>query len=254
METKNYQEVKTLLEKELETSSIIKVSFDGSIHRVRKVYGNNKDLFVLGKGKKSYGNYLYDFINRSHFSDIKVIKPKRTKTEEEKWLYIMNSIKQKLEKSGLWKDLLKDINIAISVGFENIKLADELYWKKYDDKKVSYEEGQCKNAKLIKAIDKRLVTDGGAPITAIIWYYSKIPRIKKMRFSKYDNDSYLESIKKCLKNKKKEHLSNTLGYDVSFSYIPKINKAFYSEEFRNCGNGHYYLALDSTHALFYEDD
>jgi hypothetical protein len=44
------------------------------------------------------------------------------------------------------------------------------------------------------------------------------------------------------------------GYDASFSYNPKLNKAWYSEEFRGCGNGHYYVALNSTHCLFVEDD
>ena len=44
------------------------------------------------------------------------------------------------------------------------------------------------------------------------------------------------------------------SYDVSFSYDPKLQHAWYSEEYKNCGNGHYYLALDETHALFYEDD
>lgn len=44
------------------------------------------------------------------------------------------------------------------------------------------------------------------------------------------------------------------SYDVSFSFNAQARQASYAEEFRNCGNGHYYLALDSTHALFYEDD
>jgi hypothetical protein len=30
--------------------------------------------------------------------------------------------------------------------------------------------------------------------------------------------------------------------------------AWYSEEYRGCLNGHYYLMFDATHAIFYEDD
>ena len=33
-----------------------------------------------------------------------------------------------------------------------------------------------------------------------------------------------------------------------------IYRGYYSEEYRNCGNGHYYLLFDATHAIYYEDD
>lgn len=33
-----------------------------------------------------------------------------------------------------------------------------------------------------------------------------------------------------------------------------IMRAWYSEEFKDCGNGHYYLAINATHAIFCEDD
>lgn len=44
------------------------------------------------------------------------------------------------------------------------------------------------------------------------------------------------------------------GYDVSAEYKAKERKGWYSEEYRNCGNGHYYLMLDKDYAVFYEDD
>ena len=34
----------------------------------------------------------------------------------------------------------------------------------------------------------------------------------------------------------------------------KPRGAWLSNEYRNCGNGHYGLLLDATHAVFYEDD
>lgn len=33
-----------------------------------------------------------------------------------------------------------------------------------------------------------------------------------------------------------------------------IARGWYSEEYKNCGNGHYYLLFDAKHAIFYEDD
>lgn len=43
------------------------------------------------------------------------------------------------------------------------------------------------------------------------------------------------------------------SYDISLSLDEK-GRAFYAEEYRNCGNGHYYLALDARHAIHVEDD
>ena len=50
----------------------------------------------------------------------------------------------------------------------------------------------------------------------------------------------------------------TKGYDVTYT-IDKAEEgkrrgAWLSNEYRNCGNGHYGLLLDATHAVFYEDD
>ncbi len=43
------------------------------------------------------------------------------------------------------------------------------------------------------------------------------------------------------------------SYDISMSINPD-GRAFYSEEYRNCGNGHYFLLLDERHAIHVEDD
>ena len=48
-----------------------------------------------------------------------------------------------------------------------------------------------------------------------------------------------------------------IGSDFSLYYWFKHGKRYvkwYSKEFKGCGNGHYYLALDATHTIFVEDD
>ena len=37
-------------------------------------------------------------------------------------------------------------------------------------------------------------------------------------------------------------------------FIGIKNYAWYSEEYKGCLNGHYYIALDEKHVWFYEDD
>lgn len=47
------------------------------------------------------------------------------------------------------------------------------------------------------------------------------------------------------------------GYDCSLEVAceeGKPKRAWYSEEYRNCANGWYYLLFDATHAVFYEKD
>ena len=43
-------------------------------------------------------------------------------------------------------------------------------------------------------------------------------------------------------------------YSVSVSKKDGVLRGWYSAEYKGCGNGHYFLLLDATHAIFYEDD
>jgi hypothetical protein len=60
----------------------------------------------------------------------------------------------------------------------------------------------------------------------------------------------------CIKNGKRFHRRWENGYDNTVSVWTANGEKYasYSEEYRNCGNGHYYLMFDATHAIFYEDD
>jgi hypothetical protein len=70
----------------------------------------------------------------------------------------------------------------------------------------------------------------------------------------WNNTNYKNQIKESLDKKQSISLYQRVKYDVSFEYNSEKGLAWYSEEYKNCGNGHYYLALDENTALFYEDD
>jgi len=57
-----------------------------------------------------------------------------------------------------------------------------------------------------------------------------------------------------LREKRNYSMRWTVSYDNSVEYNPDGSRAWYSEEYRGCGNGHYYLLLDEKHAAFREDD
>lgn len=162
-----------------------------------------------------------------------------------------------LKQSGLWENLREQIETGLAIGKEKINLASKQYWVR--NEAISYEEQGLENIRRTKEIDERLVEKNKEGVesirTDIVWYMDGNAKIKKMYFGKYSNEKYLREINIALETKTKYSSGRCeASYDVSFEYSPEQNKAWYSEEFRGCGNGHYYLALNSTHALFYEND
>ena len=76
------------------------------------------------------------------------------------------------------------------------------------------------------------------------------------RYNKWDRKHYNADVEKAIANKKNYSRRWTNGYDNTLEIIfnDDYPRGWYSEEFRNSGNGHYYLLFDATHAIFYEDD
>lgn len=172
--------------------------------------------------------------------------------EAVKWQKSWEKAQKMLEESGLWGDLLEEIRTGLDIGFEKICKAYGLYWE-YSHK----DESQC--IRLIREVDPRLVSisEEGKEYanTSIIWVMNVPAKIKKMYFGKRDNNYYLGRIAYAMENEEKYETPRVVaGYDVSFEYNPDVEKAWYREGFRGCGNGHYYYALNATHALFSEDD
>jgi hypothetical protein len=214
-----------------------------------------ENIMVLGYRRKHYGSY----INWDYFKSV-IIPEKRAKVQD-KWVRSWTNVLTRLEQSGLWEEVAEDVRTALAVGHDKLEQAYTQYWVNYPD--VDYQEHDRLNAEAIKKIDERLVgyREDGTPYadTNIIWYMHVVARVKKMHFGKkWLNSKELEDIANALKNKQPIRVGTdgriTGGYDVSYNYQPEDNKAWYSEEYRRCGNGHYYLGLDATHALFYEDD
>ena len=82
---------------------------------------------------------------------------------------------------------------------------------------------------------------------------------KNPSFDKYDysyKEHVINSVKCAIANKKDIRFNWRNVYDNTLEIIGAndIYRGYYSEEYRNCGNGHYYLLFDATHAIYYEDD
>lgn len=228
---------------------------DGTKEKRRIGMTSSNEVLLMIKGSRKKGYYLR---SEARYMKIKDILPviKREKPKDHEWKQQLDRAIDMLEKSGLWEHVLRDMKIARDIGYDKLKQAYQESWKKHTD---NYEENEKIRLQKVKEIEPRLIrtNDEGKEHfnTDILWQFSNTLKIKKMYFGKYQNAHYLEEIKRAMSNQEKYNTGRVeSNYDVSFEYNPEHKRAWYSEEYRGCGNGHYYLALNSTHAIHYEDD
>ena len=220
----------------------VNVTFSDGNQSTLRVFKSSNNLCYFHHRSRKWGS-------RIPLSQIIAVKPITSrKSDAQKWEDGWKKVIVRLEKSGLWEEIKSEIQVAISVGYERMNQAYKDYWS--NDTSRQLDIFLDKYPELVK------VNDEGNPYidTSILWPYSRMPRVKKMCFSKYDNDQILATIKAAMDRKEKHSAYRRYKYDISFEYNPDRKRAWYSEEFKDCGNGHYYHALDSTHALFSEDD
>jgi hypothetical protein len=209
---------------------------------------DSKYFAIYRKRSRSLGHWVHNFND-----DVVAIEliPESKVDEATKWLKSWTKALKMINESGLWEDLKTDIELGLSIGYDKVKQAYDAYWS---------HSGNDEKIDAIRAIDDRLISKTPEGVeyiyTHVIWDMSGPAKIKKMYFGKYDDGRHLGYIADAMATKKPYSSSRitTPGYDVSFEYNPDKNKAWYSEEYRGCGNGHYYLAMNATHALFSEDD
>lgn len=212
----------------------------------KRIFLHHNQICVYNKGSSRRGT-LYSPEENSYVAktvDVKLHIIKRQSLEI-KWRKSWERVIKLLEKSGWWEQSLKTYRDGLEIGLDKIK---DAYAVEYGDDRVEK----------IKAIDARLVrpAEGGGECmrTSILWYMTSPAKVKKMYFGKYDNARKLKEIKNLVDTDTAGRVYGQSSYDVHFSYNPDKKMAWYAEEFRGCGNGHYYIALNSTHALFVEDD
>ena len=213
----------------------------------RRILIEHNCFAVYAKRSRTRGSYYHSFNN-----DVVAIELiiESVQSDEVKWEKSWRKALKILNESGLWESIKQEIETVLVIGYEKVNKAYEASW----EKDVTEEERIVK----IKAIDSRLVLtneEGNEFVnTSILWYMTVPAKIKKMYFGRNYSEHYLGLIAEAMQKKEAYSTTARSSYDVSFEYNPEKNKAWYSEEYRGCGNGHYYIALNATHALFQEDD
>lgn len=224
--------------------------------KVKALVENEGTVFVYAP-RCSRRGWRYVPKTFSSYYNIIITPPK---DENAAWQRRLKRAVKCMEASGLWgniKDMYSKI-LASGMTWEDRCKMSDLYWQYCcPSGKHTDEEIRLAYAEYIKKFPFCFheANDGTLQVeTNYIWQLSAC-KLKSMYFGKYENTQYKNEILAAIKEKRSFNIPRVIvGYDISFEYSADKNMAWYSEEFRNCGNGHYYLALDHSTALFAEDD
>lgn len=201
---------------------------DGTKANVRLFYYQGGDcLCKFKRGSRLWGIYFV-------LDDVVSIELPVSKTENEIFRHTLKRLIKSLEESGLWADILQ--------------------WAKWVDS-LTDEEFDAYKTRVFNAPFGSETGTGFIGIDA----FGRMFRKNAIKAVNYDKSwSFEEQVSLAIANKEDYHSPRwEKGYDNSVS-VQKgkdgIVRGWYSEEYRGCGNGHYYLLIDAKHAIFSEND
>lgn len=202
----------------------------------------NRICYVIPR-KRKMG---YPVTSRSDFSNWVSIEDYETSISIDKrarlfYKHCVDASKM-LKKSGLWSNIKNEIDYAISGGLslamEIVKDSEDFYENIYMQRKAGCKYSWMDSYQIFESLLKNNC-----------W--------KTINFEKCDRITYTAYIKERLNKKEDYNTRWRKNYDNSIEIKmgqDDIYRGFYSEEYKNCGNGHYYLLFDEKHAIFYEND
>jgi len=233
---------------------------DGTRKQVRLFVGSGSgDVCQFKKGSRTRGYFFY----LGNVTDIAPVAINATAPE----VMLKRNAKKAadlLSASGLWADRLQQFQLLASLTddeaaqllsiaaryFDYSGERNEMearHQKAYEDYESFFKSHNIESYSIYSI--QQLATKG------------QIISIPYNRWSRnYDRQHIANEIARHHEdpNHSNTHLSWRGSYDYSVS-IERNKKdgqlrGWYSAEYKNCGNGHYYFLLDATHALFGEDD
>ena len=198
---------------------------------------------IISKGKRNYGHYLNSWGSSETEDWVSLTEVNSNVDYVKRITKRAKDAKKMLEESGLWPDIKKEIEDFLALPEDKVKEFVEAARENFYENvyKHLYEKDNK-----FPWLHSYQVFESFLRNTC--W---KAPNFGKWR--DYDKNALSSAIAE----KRDYSLRWTDGYDnsveISFKY-PELPRGWYSEEYRGCGNGHYYLLFDAKHAIFYEDD
>lgn len=200
-------------------------------------------IAIMSKGRKKWGHELSSWSD--HYEDWATLKL----VEHDEIDYYKRFVKRAtdalkmLNESGLWKDIKESIEHFFNLSeTEQRELVNDIMTDSYE---LFYHEVYKENGKYSWVSGYQVFE---AFVRKRCW--------KSIAWSKWERERMRAEVAECIKNGTNFHRRWENGYDntVEVANCDGEKLAWYSEEYRNCGNGWYYLMFDATHAIFYEKD
>ena len=199
-------------------------------------------IAILGKGKKKWGHELSGYDHFDEWATLRLV-------EHDEIDYYKRFVKRAtdglkmLTESGLWSDIKQSIEHFFALTeSEQRELVNDIMTDSYE---LFYKEVYKENGKYSWVHGYQVFESF---VRKTCW--------KSIAWHKWERERMSAEVADCIKNGREFSRRWENGYDNSVEIANRNGEklAWYSEEYRNCGNGWYYLMFDATHAIFYEKD
>lgn len=197
---------------------------------------------IIGKGKKHYGHHLssYSWDDLDMWTSIKLVEHKQSDKVRLVKRRAQDAVKY-LTQSGFWPDIREGIEYFLQ--HEELieefckDMAEDSYEKFYKECRPEGKYEWCPCYQIFESFYRKNC-------------WQSVPYTRWER--RYQN----EAVEKAIAEKRNYTRRWTNGYDNTLEIVfdKDYPRGWLSLEYRGCGNGHYYLLFDATHAIYYEDD
>ena len=199
-------------------------------------------IAIMGKGRKKWGHELSCYDHYEDWATLRLVEHDEIDYHKRFVKRATDALKM-LTESGLWPDIKQSIEHFFTLTeSEQRELVNDIMTDSYE---LFYHEVYKENGKYSWVHGYQVFESF---VRKTCW--------KSIAWHKWERERMSAEVAECIKNGTDFHRRWENGYDNSVEIANRNGEklAWYSEEYRGCGNGHYYLMFDATHAIFYEDD
>ena len=204
---------------------------NGTTSKQRLFVSSNGMLCEFKKGSRKWG-YPFD---PYHIVSIECIVKKVNPVD----IFRRNTknVIKYLSASGLWTPMLETAKVFLTLTDEELLTAKE-NWGTYN----SLMQGKLKDYHWFGCDCFFNLFENRA--------------IKTVNYGRWSREADRQLVANAITTKTNYHTRWRKGYDNSLEvrFDNGYARGWYSEEYKDCGNGHYYFLLDETHILFGEND
>lgn len=217
---------------------------------VRRMFVAGNNLAEYDKNSKKWGHRLY-----GDWNDWTQVVPVMGLSGYDMFHRNTTKAAQLLANSGMWPVMQRQMAALASLDIASYNELMEIYnqWHRSFEDDLQNKFRDYFTSRMLEPAD--------------IYHFKQLSnkgQIITVPYDSYFKQVYIGDLNDIIaKAKSDDEPINTKSFSWRGSYDYSIEirkdkdgvlKGWYSAEYKNCGNGHYYLLLDASHAIYYEDD